>query len=227
MNTLAIALIIGLILLLILPAIDAIPTMIFALNPRTMRYAFDDPSAEQERLSRSAELREWIGRLKQLGFSLLGIKSERLPLWGRTYREAALVSRAAETYASIVLHPDGNPASVYFFTPLENGGMVFTRNHPYGREIESEQVSVKNTASKDFREIMESHEGRLRIFLDRGNRPLIGSGQQTRIEATAAFYASEYARRSGRFLVSPGVLGFFLSIVILLAVVVWNIFILR
>ena len=175
MEIMEIALLAGLVILVLFTGLDAIPIILFSLNPDTMRYGFDDPAAEQEQLSRSAELREWIGRLKDMGFSPLGIKAERLPLWGRSFREAALVSRPAETYASITLHPHGIPASLYLFTPLENGGMVFTRDNRYGREAESVALSVKNVPSKDFREIMESHERRLRIFLDRGMRPLVGS----------------------------------------------------
>jgi hypothetical protein len=227
MDMLALLLIIGLVILLVFFAIDAIPTILFVMNPESMRYSFDDPAAEQERLSRSVELREWIGRLREMGFSSLGIKAERLPLWGKTFREAALVSRTADTYASIVLRPDGNPASLYFYTPFENGGMVFTRDNTYGREAESEQVSVRNIPSRDFREIMDSHEKRLRVFLDRGWRPRIGSGQQARIEATEFFYKSAYARRPGIYLAAPAIPFFFLLIVILLAAAAWNALVLR
>ncbi|MBN2085497.1 MAG: hypothetical protein JW748_09755 [Anaerolineales bacterium] len=223
MDLLATALIAGLLILIVITGISAIPTILFVLNPDSMRYSFDDPVAEQERISRSAELRVWITRLREMGFSMLGIKAERLPLWGRTYREAALVSRAAEAYASIVLDPADRPASLYFFTPLTNGGMVFTRNHPYGREVETEPVSVKNVPSKDFQEIMDSHEKRLRVFLDRGWRPLIGSGQQARIDATRAFYQSKYARQPGLFLISPGVQGFILSFLSLLILAIWSV----
>jgi hypothetical protein len=227
MGLLELVLLAGLVLLAVFTGLDAIPIIVFSRNPDAMRYEFDNPAAEEEQLSRSPELREWIGRLKDMGFFMLGIKAERLPLWGRAYREAALVSRAAETYASITLHPDGSPSSLYFYTPLGNGDMVFTRNHPYGKEAEGDALSVKNIPSKDFREIMESHERRLRIFLDRGMRPLVGSGTQARIEATGLFYKSEYARRDGQYLASPSVLGFAFSIAILAMVLVWNFFALR
>ncbi len=227
MSSLEIGLVGALVILAVISGLDAIPVILFALNPDAMRYSFDDPPEEQERLSRSKELREWIGRLRDMGFSMLGIKGERLPLWGRTFREAALVSRAADTYASIVLHPDGSPASLYFFTPFENGGAVFTRDHPYGAEAESGILSVKNIPSKDFRKIMESHEARLRIFTERGMRPKIGSSQQARIEATGIFYKSAYARQSGHYFASPGVLGFFLCTAILVIILVRNVFVLR
>ncbi|MGB7538378.1 MAG: hypothetical protein WBM17_07550 [Anaerolineales bacterium] len=227
MDTISVALILGLVILLVFSAIDAIPIILFVLNPDAMRYSFDDPAVEQERISRSVELRDWISRLRELGFSPLGIKAERLPLWGKSFREVALVSRAADTYASIGLHPNGNPASLYFYTPFENGGMVFTRDNAYGREAESENLSVKNISSKDFREVMDSHEKRLRIFLDKGWKPLIGSGQQARIEATGIFYRSAYARRPGVYLAAPAVQFFFLLTAILLAAAAWNALVLR
>jgi len=227
MQLLAGTLILGLLFLLIVTGISAIPTIIFVLNPDSMRYSFDDPADEQERLSRSADLREWTARLREMGFSLLGVKAERLPLWGRAYREAALVSRAADMYASIVLDPANGPASLYFYSPLENGGMVFTRNHPHGRETETETVTVKNIPSQDFREVFDSHEKRLRVFLDKGWRPLIGSGQQARIEATRVFYKSSYARQPVLYLSSSGIPVFIVSVVSILALVVWNLLVLR
>jgi len=227
MQLLAGTLILGLLFLLIVTGISAIPTIIFVLDPDSMRYSFDDPAEEQDRLSRSADLREWTARLRDMGFSLLGVKAERLPLWGRAYREAALVSRAADTYASIVLDPANSPASLYFYTPLENGGMVFTRNHPHGRETETETVTVKNIPSQDFREVFDSHEKRLRVFLDKGWRPLIGSGQQARIEATRVFYKSSYARQPVLYLSSSGIPVFIVSVVSILALVVWNLLVLR
>jgi hypothetical protein len=203
-------------LLVLLTGIGATPIFIFVFKPDAMSYSFDDSFAGQELMSKSDTLQDWIVRLKELGFFLLGVKVEKLPWWGRAFREVALASREAESYASIVLHGDGKPASLYFYTPFRDGGMVFTRNYAFAPQVESERVSVRNIPSTDFKEILDSHLSRLRTFKERELRPLAGQSQQARIEATQTFYASEYARRHGHYLLSPGTLGFGVSLVLLL-----------
>jgi hypothetical protein len=199
---------------------DAIPILVFVWKPGSMRLAFDDPGVVREWISRSAALGEGTDRLKELGFSLLGIKNEKLPLWGPVIREVAFVSRAADTYASIVLRPNADPASVYFFSPFRSGGMVFTRNRLYGTEVEGERLSVKNVPSADLREVFDSHAGRLRVFLDRGFAPNVGSSQQARIDATSEFYASEFSRRYGKYLWSPSIMGFLISSAVVAAILI-------
>jgi hypothetical protein len=155
--------------------------------------------------------------LQELGFSLLGVKLEKLPLWGGTYREVALASEEAEAYASIGLRKDGRPRGLYFYTPLRDAGMVFTRNRALGGEAESERLSVKNVPTQNFKEILDSHQQRLRVLKERGLVPSVGLSQQARIEATRAFYASGYARR--RLARSRKVLRFCGSLLLLLAAV--------
>jgi hypothetical protein len=215
MDTISLAVLAFLALLVFLTGIGSIPILVFVFKPDAMSYSFDDSFAGQELISKSDALQDWVRRLQELGFFLLGVKVEKLPLWGQAYREVALVSREGETYASILLHGDGKPASLYFYTPFKDGGMVFTRNHEFAPQMESERVSVRNVPRNDFNEILESHLSRLRIFKERGSRPLAGQSQQARIEATRAFYASEYARRQGHYLYSPSTMGFGVSLVLL------------
>jgi len=221
MGITSLALLAILTLLVVLSGKEAVPILVFVLRPGAMRYSFDDSFASQELISKSSALHDWLHRLQELGFFLLGVKVEKLPLWGRAYREVALASQEAETYASIVLHGDGSPASLYFYTPFQSGGMVFTRNYAPASEAESERLSVKNVPTQNFKEILESHEYRLRVFKERGLVPLAGFSQQARIEATRAFYASEYARRPGQLVLSPSVLGFYVSLLLLLGAAYW------
>lgn len=205
-----------LMVLIFLTGLEAIPIFAFVSKPDAMSYSFDDSLAGQELISKSGELQDWLGRLKELGFFPLGVKAEKLPFWGPAYREVALASPEAETYASIVLHKDGRPTSLYFCTPFRDGGMVFTRNYAFAPQEESERVSVRNVPVNDLKEILDSHLSRLRIFRERGLIPLAGQSQEARIEATKAFYASEYARRKGHYLFSPSTLGFGVSLLLLL-----------
>jgi hypothetical protein len=206
-------------LLVLLTGIGATPIFLFVFKPDAMSYSFDDSFAGQELMSKSDALQEWIGGLKGLGFFLLGIKVEKLPLWGPAYREAALVSPEADSYASIVLSKNGRPVSMYFYTPIRDGGMVFTRNYGFAPQEESERVSVRNVPSDDFKTILDDHLARLKIFKEKGLLPLLGQSPQARIESTKSFYASEYARRHGHYLYSPSTMGFGVSILLFLYVV--------
>ncbi len=203
--------------------IRAIPTLIFMIHPDFMSYQFDNPGADGELALKSDALQDWIRRLRELDFFLMGIKSEKLPLWGSAYREATLVSREAESYASIVMEKDGSPLSLYFYTPLRGGGMVFTRNHQTAPEAEGERLSVKSIVSEDFQKILDGHVQRVRSFQDKGWMPAVGSTPEARIEATRAFYASPYARGRIQFLFTPSVMSFLLSLILLAAVFVYTI----
>jgi hypothetical protein len=191
---------------------EAIPILLFVWRPETMRIFFDEAGKDRECIAASSTLRDWSDALASLGFSLLGLKCEKLPLWGRTIREIALVARQADTYASIVLRKNGDPASAYFFTPFRDGGMIFTRNQPFGTEVEGHRLSVKNVPDPDLRNVFNVHTRRVRHFFDGGAVPAVGSTQQSRIDVTRVFYHSTYSRQYGKYLQTPVVLGFFLSI---------------
>jgi hypothetical protein len=186
-----------------------------------MRSSFDETFSDHKMVVGNNFLQRWINQLGEMGFHPIGVKVEKLPLWGGTYREVALISQEAETFASIVLHPNGHPSSFYYYTPLQNGGMVFTRNHPSGLETESDKLSIKNIPSTDFRKLLDSHLLRLAEFKGRGLNPQTGSGQLTRMDATGGFYESEYRRRSARYILSTGTPNFLFLILVLVGAAIW------
>ncbi len=201
--------------LLFLAGRRALPLILFSLNPRSIRVWFDDSLQTSNVLARSAALQSLVGALKSLGFLPLGLKIEKLPLGGPAYRELALASRERSAYASIVLHPSGEPASVYLYTPFEGGGMVFTRNFAFGREAEGEALSVRNVPGGEPEAICANHAARVEEFRGRGWVPSPGFTQEGRIAATRAFYDSSYARQGAPYMKSPDVLAFFLMLAVL------------
>lgn len=201
--------------LVVLTGRRALPLLLFSLDPRTIRVWFDDPLQTASLLAHSSALRGLVATLKSLGFLSLGLKIERLPLGGPAYRELTLASGERSTFASIVLHPTGEPASLYLYTPLEGGGMVFTRNFGFGREAEGAALSVRNVPGGPPEEICAVHDSRVEEFKGRGLIPSSGYDQQRRIEATRAFYASSYARQGAPYLKSPDVLAFFFMLSVL------------
>lgn len=198
----------------------ALPLLLFSLAPGSMRVWFDDPPQASALISGSRPLRDLVASLESLGFLPLGLKVEKLPLGGPAYREVALACGERSAFASIVLHPSGDPASFYFYTPFEDGGMVFTRNFAYGREAEAPPISVRNVPGGSPEQVLAIHDRRVRAFQDQGLRPSVSCSQQGRIEATRAFYASTYARRGVAYLKSPDVLAFFFVLAVLALAIV-------
>jgi hypothetical protein len=198
----------------------ALPLLLFSLSPESLRVWFDDTPQSATTTSRSPALRDLVGQMKSLGFLSLGLKVEKLPLGGPAYREVALASAERSAFASIVLSPGGEPASFYFYTPFEAGGMVFTRNFAFGREAEAPPVSVRNVPGRAPEDVLAAHNERVRDFHALGLRPIGSYTQKGRIEATRAFYASAYARRGIAYLRSPDVLAFFFMLAVLALAVV-------
>jgi hypothetical protein len=203
-------------ILVCLAARRALPLLLFSLFPRSLRVWFDNAQQVPWLVAQSASMNDLTQKVRALGFVPLGLKIEKLPLWGPAYREVALGSSEHAAFASIVLHPSGEPASFYFFTPFEDGGMVFTRNFAYGRETESPPISVRNIPGGEPQQVLAAHEDRVRTFQERGMRPSAPCSQQGRIDATRAFYASPYARKGVALLRTPDVLAFLLTLAVLL-----------
>ncbi|HSB91180.1 MAG TPA: hypothetical protein VLD63_14280, partial [Anaerolineales bacterium] len=201
-------------------SLDVLPLLVLALFPTSIRSSFDDSGTMQRAGSTDVALQRQSDALRQLGFSMLGVKTERMPLGGRVYRELDFVSPALQTYASIVLHPDSSPASFYCYTPLAGGGMVFTRNFRQAAEMESERLSVKNLDSLILSDVVEDHARRVRSMQQRGLVPEVGATRQARLDATGAFYESEYARSLRPSLRSPALRRYAIRLVIFAALAI-------
>lgn len=194
--------------------------LILAISPAAMRSWFLPAEKADQLVAISEELPAWLHRLEALGFSRLGIKAEKPPLRGTVYLEFSCVSIEDNAFASIVLDPrDGRPRSLYFYTPLTDGRFVLTRDGDFGLEIETQDASVKNVPSDDVSAVLASHEQRVQHFMQKGFVPRVGSGEQSRLEATHLYYASKYGRQSFlRLFLRSGGLLFLMAILLLIAV---------
>ena len=195
----------------------AVPLLVFALAPWRVRYWFLDADAASRITAASPSAQTQLEALRALGFTPLGVKVEKV-LWRQAGREVDLVSAEAETYAAIVLTRDGRALSVYFYTPLADGGLVFTRAESSLPVMEGRNTSVKNVAGGLDKQLA-SHRLRLRAFRHQGLKTAVTPSQAGRLAATRMYYASTYARRAGRKLLNLPVVRDFALTVLLLAVV--------
>lgn len=175
-----------------------LPMVVLFAWPARVRVSFEDDWLPKAFDRENSALVGLLEDFKTLGFSLIGLKVERMPLWGPSFRELALVSEPGKAYASIVLHPDLSAASKYCFTPFDQDGMVFTRDFGVAEEAESERLSVKNVPGATPAELVSSHIQRVEMLCERGLTSLVGDSREARLEATQAFYSSAYAKRTHR-----------------------------
>jgi len=202
-------------MLVLLTGRSALPRIALRLRPDRIRCWFLPADEEANLLEGSPALQDCVDRLKRLHYFLIGVKAEKLPLWGRRLTEVALAARDHTAFASIVLQPFGAPSSLYFYTPLMGGGMVFTRDYAAGGEVESANVSVRNVPSEDVEIVHRAHQGRVAAVRARGLVPEIRPSQAGVIAATHALYASAYFRRRSMLIDYSAWLSFAGSIILL------------
>ena len=216
MSQLELALLFVALALVLLTGRRAIPALLMRIRPGMMRCWFLPPDQEAQVLGDSPALVDSLERLKRLHYFLLGVKVEKLPLWGPECREVALAARDHSAFASIVLQPFGAPASVYLYTPLRGGGMVFTRDYAGGAQVDDEWLSVRNVPTEDRERLAAAHHDRVEDMLRRGRDLEVRATQAGRQQATHSFYASGYYRKTSTPFLLPGLLSFCASIGLLL-----------
>lgn len=197
---------------------QAVPILAFVLTPERIKYWFLDQIKSDQIIAASPTVQARLQELRALGFVQLGVKMEQV-LWRQAGREVALASAEAETFASLVITRDGRPLSVYFYTPLSDDGLVFTRAASPLPVMEARNTSVKNIATNSLEAMLANHRQRLRSFRHRGLKPLVASSQASRLAATRHYYASTYAKRAGRKLLRVPMVRDFLLTMLLLGLV--------
>lgn len=175
-------------------------------RPNRLGCWFLAAEAEAGVLDGSPALQEVMARLKRLHYSLIGVKIERMPLWGERYTEVDLAACDHKAYASIILQPSGAPASVYFYTPISGGGIVFTRDFEGGLEADWPGVSVRNVPGEEVEGVHGAHQARVAGVLAQGFTTDVRPSQARRVGATRAYYASRYYRRQSAW--RDGLAGF-------------------
>jgi hypothetical protein len=204
----------------------AIPLLIFALVPGHIRGWFLEEAETDRLIAAAPSVQSKLADLQALGFSRLGILAEKA-WWRPPSREVVATSVQKSTFAAIVLTSTGKAAGVYFYTPLAEGGMVFTRSRSPLPEMENDNTSVKDVPGASVDKLWATHRRSLQALRERGQRPLSVDDQAARLAAAQAYYVSAYARRARRvFLRSAPVINFLAVLgllVAILAIFVWRV----
>lgn len=194
-----------------------LPTIVFLLNPSTVRCRFVEPPEGLESAIKSDGLRELVSKIESLGFRLLGIKSERLPLWSRPVEEISLESCEACAFASVLNNP-GKPC-FYFYTPFISGAVVLTANAAFP-EVQKVDFVQSTMSAGDPANVLSIHQRNVQQLRDRGEEPFVLYTQESRLQATWQYYASDSVHSQLR-LKGTAMLMVLLAQVLLSGVLIW------
>ena len=173
----------------------ALPLIFFAFFPDSIRSWFLTDSESLNIQNANLLPMETVAELTKLGFVWLGVRVEKLPLWGVKLPAIALAHPQSHTYASVLLLAQKKPVGVYFFTPFKKGGMVFTRNQTHQPEFNSASESVKNMAGLPLSQVFGAHLSRLNANNRSETDYFDVMNLDDRHAAAILFYKSAYGRK--------------------------------
>jgi hypothetical protein len=167
-----------------------VPKLIFSLSPRTMKTAFlegPEPSADAW-----PQAREFAEQLKSHGFEFLGIKTERLPLWGHVRSQWSYACPREHSFATVYFH--GKRSNFYYYTPFESGEVILTANRGFP-EVDGPCARIKNASDSSGTRMLDEHRQAVQEFINRGCRPYAVFDGASRIRSTRQFYTLPKVRR--------------------------------
>ena len=159
------------------------PTIFFCFFPAVRAWFDGGPdrlAAEAPEGSRAV-----VADLAQRGFRALGVKVEKVPL-RPPIRELSFVAADARCYASVA----GSRHHLYYFTPLQGGGLVLTATGRF-TSITSPRVRQRSYPGCNAQQLLEHHLGAL-ASLERQSD--VSPTQEARVEATYAYYRTPEVR---------------------------------
>lgn len=212
------------VVLVVITGRSAIPLFLLAFASGRLKYWFLDSLQSDKIISELPATKTALQQLQSLGFELLGVKVEK-QLWHSPLYEIATTSADRQAFGSIMLSPRREVVGHYFYTPLSEGGLVFTRGYSSLPDVENSNTSVRSVLSNNLQEMWNSHRQRVEVFRQRGFTTSVSNSQESRLAATKSYYTTDYAKRTARSLLrGPTVQAFILMLVFLCALVLINIY---
>jgi hypothetical protein len=135
-----------------------------------------------------------VQQLTNLGFAPLGIRRE----WSFVRKPKASIDLASpEGHAFATIFLVGSTPHLYFYTPMQSGGVVLTSDAG-GARMERHnfvRIGIKDASPSA---LWEMHQEQVLMQCQQGFLPITTYSQQTRLDATRDYYAHEGAQKLGR-----------------------------
>jgi hypothetical protein len=172
--------------------------IVFLFVPSAIRYAFEGGPEEAEELAEQAGAGDILNSVRALGFELLGLKAEYMPLWGKV-RELSLASPAAGAFASLGIR--GNECkALYFYTTFLDGALVLTADGAF-LPVDKEDYVIAVMPGTKPGELLAIHQKQVEYLRHQGHEVNTDYSTEGRLTATGVFYAAaatrSFLRRAG------------------------------
>ncbi len=172
-----------------------LPRGFFLIMPAPRCRFLKDPGA---RVSRSQEqaTRDLVASIESLGFSQLGVRVEKPPLWAAGIRGFSLASAREQAFASIAVIR--RQVVYYFYTPFNDGKVVLTANAAFP-VMNGDQIRQSAIAASGPLDLLAAHHKLVEDFRSQGSVPYSDYTQDSRIRATYQYYKVDAVRRRMRW----------------------------
>jgi hypothetical protein len=139
-----------------------------------------------------------VQRLIDLGFAPLGVRRE----WSFVRKPKASIDLASpEGHGFATIFLVGSTPHLYFYTPMQNGGVVLTSDAG-GARIERHNFVRSGFKDASPPALWQMHQEELLAQCQQGFLPITTYSQETRLKATRDYYAHEGAHKLGRNIAS-------------------------
>ncbi|MGB8645049.1 MAG: hypothetical protein WCF84_07410 [Anaerolineae bacterium] len=199
-----------------------LPTLLMARQPDLIRLAFIEPSESKSFATISPQLEAILAEFRTLGFTPLGVKLEKLPLWGPQFEEYSLASSPAQVFASLLDFRNLRYRGFYLFTPFTGGQIVFTTTNPNMPAQDLPDFSLHVMANATPTQALADHQDRVRQFQARGLQPYAGYTRESRLAATRLFYHAPAISRQQKARAGAFLLGLLLPLALIVGLLIWN-----
>lgn len=136
-----------------------------------------------------------VNKLKSMGFSIIGIRAEKPPVWGSPVKELTLVSVADNTFFCIYI--ESKTVKYYFYTPFSGGQAVISTYAAYKNE-NKDYLIIYRTNKNDIGEIFAVHKRNVETFIGKGFIPYREYTWQSRLKAAYLYYNSPQVKKTER-----------------------------
>jgi hypothetical protein len=135
-----------------------------------------------------------VQQLIDLGFGPVGIRRE----WSFVRKPKASIDLASpEGHAFATIFLVGSTPHLYFYTPMQGGGVVLTSDAG-GARMERHNFVRCGIKDASPSTLWQMHQQQVLMQCQQGFLPITTYNQQTRLDATRDYYAHEGAQKLGR-----------------------------
>jgi hypothetical protein len=160
---------------------------VYAAGPEAVKSSEHDPAVHV-----------LVQRVMDLGFTPVGIRRE----WSFVRKPTKSIDLALpKGYAFATIFRLGPMPHLYFYTPMQDGGVVLTSDVGGAK---TQLANFVRTGIKDATPgvLWGMHQEQVLMLCHQGSLPATVYNQETRLDATRAYYAHEGAKKLGRNIAS-------------------------